>query len=494
MKRRREPEPSPTNASPLPVYDSRPPPWLPKAHKHGELGYPGFHPPRPGQDEDILSEQNVKNGFVADHPVSAESFNAQAIIKIDNDALSKLEDLMNAVFARKAQQLPSIPSSTFRMPSRVTLTDAKRQSWFATLADSSVPLHKIGKSVPHGVKGHDLLDLLHSNNVAIPRAIWLLRVLGANETAGLRNKPSYNPTSYSIEWTGVMTSYVKKQLLDIALPSAPRHGMNMNIKQNFKGVLAEPDSREHWISRFTYSLRLLRRFYSEGLVDHRTFLTWLVQQMSTCNLAQAGFVSRLADEYLEGMVCSRALTHHFADACLGRLAEIRGSLPQQYLANMETILRSLLQRICLIIPDAFISPRMWISHCGLLHYAFVENALDSFPDQRVERKAQGIRQLLINNFNDIKRRNEAMLFCNPPPRALAGLGSAIAFLPGACPHINSETTVHSQPSLASANGETIPWSVLIDDSSPLLHNSSKISSSIGSTRPSSRAMKLTFER
>jgi mediator of RNA polymerase II transcription subunit 12, fungi type len=68
------------------------------------------------------------------------------------------------------------------MPSRVTLNDSKRQAWFADLANPHVPLYKLGKSVPHGAKGHDLLDLLHSNNVAIPRAVWFLRVFGANET------------------------------------------------------------------------------------------------------------------------------------------------------------------------------------------------------------------------------------------------------------------------------------------------------------------------
>jgi len=68
--------------------------------------------------------------------------------------------------------------------------------------------------------------------------------------AGLRNKPSYNPTQYSVDWANVVTSYIKKQLADIALPSAPRAGMN--IKQTFKGVLADADSRTRWISRFTY--------------------------------------------------------------------------------------------------------------------------------------------------------------------------------------------------------------------------------------------------
>lgn len=72
--------------------------------------------------------------------------------------------------------------STFKIPTRVTLNDAKRQAWFADLANPDVPLHKLGKSVPHGAKGHDLLELLYSNNVAIPRAVWFLRVFGANET------------------------------------------------------------------------------------------------------------------------------------------------------------------------------------------------------------------------------------------------------------------------------------------------------------------------
>lgn len=32
-------------------------------------GYAGFHPPRPGQDEDVLSAANVKHGFILAHPV-----------------------------------------------------------------------------------------------------------------------------------------------------------------------------------------------------------------------------------------------------------------------------------------------------------------------------------------------------------------------------------------------------------------------------------------
>ena len=73
----------------------------------------------------------------------------------------------------------------------------------------------------------------------------------------------------------------------------------------------------------SYSLDLLRSFYSEGLVDNRTFLSWLVLQMCTCNLAQASFVARLADEYLDGILACRALSRPFVDACLTKISEVR---------------------------------------------------------------------------------------------------------------------------------------------------------------------------
>ena len=70
------------------------------------------------------------------------------------------------------------------------------------------------------------------------------------------------------------------------------------------------------------SLQLVKAFYSEGLIDNRTFLAWLVQQVGTCNLAQLGFVARLADEYLDGLLNCRALARPFADASFGRISEV----------------------------------------------------------------------------------------------------------------------------------------------------------------------------
>ena len=72
-------------------------------------------------------EANVKNGFVLGHQVSvcflaegssnslikyqAETFSGQAMINEElqsTDTLSKLEELMNEIFVRRADHIPSI--------------------------------------------------------------------------------------------------------------------------------------------------------------------------------------------------------------------------------------------------------------------------------------------------------------------------------------------------------------------------------------------------
>jgi len=80
----------------LPFYESHPPAWLPKIHSSGDLGiihfsrllhvlnlssgYPGFHPPRPRQDEDILTTANVKDGVQYKLPISVSGTTLNVIL------------------------------------------------------------------------------------------------------------------------------------------------------------------------------------------------------------------------------------------------------------------------------------------------------------------------------------------------------------------------------------------------------------------------------
>lgn len=81
------------------------------------------------------------------------------------------------------------------------------------------------------------------------------------------------------------------------------------------------------------------------------------------------------------------------------------------------------QRICLTLPDVFVSPNTWASHSSLLA-SVLSNAVGdhSLPGDQRQRE---IQRLLLENLTDIRRRNDAMLFRNLPPRALERLGSMV---------------------------------------------------------------------
>ncbi|KZV96289.1 hypothetical protein EXIGLDRAFT_435689 [Exidia glandulosa HHB12029] len=384
-------------AEPVAPYVSRPPDWLKRAHASADVGYSGFFPPVPSAREEQLNEQTAQHGYISQPEVNAENFNAKAEVtkafKTGN-TLDDLKQLLDAVIERRAENAAKLPPTSFKIPGRVTFNEARRVNWVSELANPDVPLHKIGKSVPHGFKGHDLLEMLETHKVAVPRAVWYVRVLGANETQGMRNRPNFHPAMYSVEWANVVTSYFKKLLDKIALPSAPRAALN--IKQTFNSILANTNAREEWLAKFTYILDLTREFYVESLVDHPTFLSWLAQLMSGSNLAQAGFATCLLEDYFDGLLSHRVFARPLIEGCLSKLNEIDASPVKENLGFLASAIKTILQRAFPVVPDAFVSPGMWTTYSPVLR--------DMFRD--------------ASDFTEVEQRNDALAFRTLPVREM----------------------------------------------------------------------------
>ena len=82
------------------------------------------------------------------------------------------------------------------------------------------------------------------------------------------------------------------------------------------------------------------------------------------------------------------------------------------------------QRLCLVLPDTFVSPRMWMSYSDLLTDILTEN--DRPNDELNENGASYFSQHIAYNLADIKKRNDTMLFRNLPYVASVRLGSAVS--------------------------------------------------------------------
>lgn len=99
------------------------------------VGFHGFQPPRPGQEEDILSESNVKNGIVIPaasvsepfargpfrvgnvglrvtlNVVQAETWSAKDMIAsaFREGVVSELENMFSLVFSHRNECVPHVP-------------------------------------------------------------------------------------------------------------------------------------------------------------------------------------------------------------------------------------------------------------------------------------------------------------------------------------------------------------------------------------------------
>ncbi|GAA5978006.1 hypothetical protein JCM11641_004356 [Rhodosporidiobolus odoratus] len=362
------------------------------AGQNGEGGkaWPMFYSPRDGMEEDQMTEAVVKAGFASKAVVSAETFSAHQHIyeKLkSNDILGNLSRLVSAVQANAKASLPSYGPSTFRLPSRITLTDAKREAWFSDLASPAVPLSKLSRSVPHGYKGEKGLDMLSNRKVDVPRAVWFVRAFGGVEIQSLaKTRPMPLAVSlYTSEFTTVVSEFVRKQLAEVVLPGTPpvtpapgtpgtpsagtprvRSGSlsgtaaKSGIAAASPGLMDE-EKRKVWEGKFEYTIRLASLLYEESLLDRPQFLRFLINLLeppappTSSTIGQLPFILLLIENHLSDIYASEPATARLARGCLLRLRELDNAPPSSLSSSLSSSFASLIRSAFLANPDAFTS-------------------------------------------------------------------------------------------------------------------------------------------
>ncbi|KAF2208260.1 hypothetical protein CERZMDRAFT_49857, partial [Cercospora zeae-maydis SCOH1-5] len=149
----------------------------------------GQHP------EDVMTDGVVKGGYYdkPPGPNSTESNSARPTIwpnlsAKNNMGLQTLSYLFTSVLEKRQALGKCTAPSTFKPPPRVTVTDTKREAWLRDLANPEVPLRKQSRTIPHGIRGKLLMEQCLGKNIAMPRAVWLAKCVGANELRAFRRK------------------------------------------------------------------------------------------------------------------------------------------------------------------------------------------------------------------------------------------------------------------------------------------------------------------
>ncbi|KAK9471403.1 transcription mediator complex subunit Med12-domain-containing protein [Dipodascopsis tothii] len=224
------------------------------------LVFPDFFPWTGAHAEDSLLDSYIQHGFEDKPFLSNETGSARQSLYPalrQKPSLGALSSFMMAAL-EKRQELGRIAGpTTFKPPPRVTLTDHKREAWLRDLATPSVPLKRLSRTIPHGIRNHILIEQCCKKAVPIHRAVWFARCVGANELRGLKRKGNQNSIVESEiqwirEWTYQLTASIDKTAAECG--------------QGTDGPA--------WRARMDYMVRFASYLYAEGLVDKTYFLDW----------------------------------------------------------------------------------------------------------------------------------------------------------------------------------------------------------------------------
>ncbi|KAL0073025.1 hypothetical protein F4703DRAFT_1773010 [Phycomyces blakesleeanus] len=419
-----------THNTQLKKYTLKPPPRLqPLSKTMTQLGYPGIFPQRSSQDEDVLTESNMRNGFNDRPIVSNEHTCAHDIVygKLQDDQrlMNELGSFMVDVLKRKRKAAKVTGNTSFKPPLRSTLGDNKKDQWMQDLAGGTVPLRKLARNVPHGFKGEKLLETLALRQVPFLRASWYIKIVGLSEMTQRNANNTNPPVSQANQWTIIVISHLKKQLGELTATNTASHHNNTNSRghkghnntpNHYDGSTkpwASPENRARFEQRWLYSTRLTRWQYCEGLLDQRTFLRSSLDTLLASGsfevmwLILTGLVQDYVDEYRRNRTLMKLLIETLIktyNALLSHTAQIHGDKSYWIYCGLQKEIKQMLQSLFLSTPDVFVIPKLYHQYRdvfdAILGEDNSESALQTIPD---------VCNTMKKYWNIVKARNE--VFC-----------------------------------------------------------------------------------
>lgn len=242
--------------------------------------YPDFEPWEHRKEEDQILLNFVAKGYYATSKVNFESISARSSLP---ESLPKLSDRLADQFSRvlriREQEINRIPATNgtshvpfsdlsgpgFQLPSRVTLTEHRREIWLQELSSPYVSLPKLSTHIPHGLKRRQVLEQCCAKQIPLKRAIWLIKCCYSTEwkvrssKQKLAEKGSDVDLQLTKEWTDNFVYILEKLIFEMVQYDN------------------DPVQLKRWKSEVGYFLKLLGNCYTLGLIEKETFHHWLVE-------------------------------------------------------------------------------------------------------------------------------------------------------------------------------------------------------------------------
>ncbi|EFR02531.1 hypothetical protein MGYG_05527 [Nannizzia gypsea CBS 118893] len=305
-----------------------------------------FHPWTGNNPEDSLNEHTAKQGFYDRIQLSQNESNTARPSLYSHfknpNGLKNLSHIFAQALKRRQAMTKVTPNSTFKPPPRVTLTDNKREAWLRDLANPSVPLRRLSRTIPHGIRGKILLDQCLGKNIPIGRAIWLAKCVGANEIRAFKRKG----TAAAIA-SGLETKWVKD--------------WTGSVQQFIEGVL-QSHEEAGWIENQAYAMRLSGRLFLEQLLDQDAYLEWFLSSLHASNLKTLPTWLTTISVYWKNLTIYRKRSRRLAQTLLDKLALALDINRSTDLSSLINQLQSIIRSFITSYPSSFLLPLTWSRH------------------------------------------------------------------------------------------------------------------------------------
>ncbi|KAH7381682.1 hypothetical protein BKA66DRAFT_418843 [Pyrenochaeta sp. MPI-SDFR-AT-0127] len=295
--------------------------------------------------EDTLSEALVKAGISNKPQIMNETNTARPSLwsNLKNKSgISTLSTLFVAVLEKRQQSGRLQTPNTFKPPPRLTLRDSTREQWLHDLANPTIGLRRLSRTIPHGLTGKVLLEQCLNKNIPLPRALWLAKCVGINELRAHKRKGQAGTVTWGRGWTS-------------------------SVEQFLDGVISAIGQGD-WKPRITYALQLATHLYKEHLLDDDHFLDWIVNGLDTCP-SERLFIWLLVvsvSHYWADITCCRRRGKRLAESLLNQLDKIYRLEDQTPYSAVLQYLENTVVKLLATRPACLLLPSTWIRHGPLL--------------------------------------------------------------------------------------------------------------------------------
>jgi mediator of RNA polymerase II transcription subunit 12 len=241
------------------------------------------------------------------------------------------------------------------------------------LANPVVPLRRLSRTIPHGIRGKLLLDQCINKSVPINRALWLARCVGANEIRAFKRKGASTASSVGgeIKWMKDWTVAV----------------------QQFVENIVTQCGTDGWREKMDYAIRLSTNLYSEQLLDQEVFIDWVLTSIQSSTIETLPIWFLILQIYLPDMVQSRKIGTKITNILLAKVNMIQALDHTDIYAPLLAKLSDFVKDILLLNSGCAIDPKNWVS--------IQSAAQECLPSTKPE---------LSKCFADLCQRNSALRY------------------------------------------------------------------------------------